>query len=270
MERNNPPISRSFFYVTEEEPIVLSKALFDTLLRQPKPTDLIALYSFYYYTAKWQKTNQVKATTNYAAKGLSITIHRIRNAKKRLKELGLVEDVQRRSAGNRIIAHYIKINFIWKQTTLEQTKFHPTEKVLPGKHHPLEKPGSNALSSVSKNALSSVSKKRKIFLGEFPVKLKESETFQTAWADWACHRKEIGKELTKTSVTRQANFLSNYTPKQAAEIINKSIQNGWTGLFPPKNSNKPNQEEQHEYSMEELEELRNGPDGYKWVGIDLD
>ena len=54
----------------EHNIIILSKQTLDLFLKQDNPADLIALYCFYYYTAKWQGTNQPKATTDYAAKGL--------------------------------------------------------------------------------------------------------------------------------------------------------------------------------------------------------
>ena len=57
-------------YPIEEEPIVLSKPLLDIFLAEPNPANLIGLYCFYYYTAKWQGTNQPKATIIYTAKGM--------------------------------------------------------------------------------------------------------------------------------------------------------------------------------------------------------
>lgn len=107
-------ISKSLSYNKQEEPIVLSKALFDLLLKEPNPADLIALYSFYYYTAKWQKTNQLKATIKYASEGLDISPARIRKAKKTLINLGLVEEVKERK-GSFITGHFIRIHFIWSQ-----------------------------------------------------------------------------------------------------------------------------------------------------------
>ena len=57
-------------YDKNQEPIVISKATSDIFLKEKNPSELMALYWFYYYTAKWQGTNNAKATTFYAAKGL--------------------------------------------------------------------------------------------------------------------------------------------------------------------------------------------------------
>lgn len=52
------------------------------------------------------------------------------------------------------------------------------------------------------------------------------------WADWCQHRREIGKRLTKTTCDRQAKTLAGHHSPDA--VINQSISNGWTGLFPEK------------------------------------
>ena len=63
-------------YAFEDEPMAIHKNLMSLLLSQRKekgqhPCDLIALYMFYYYTAKWQRTNQPKAVDKYV-RGASI------------------------------------------------------------------------------------------------------------------------------------------------------------------------------------------------------
>lgn len=55
---------------------------------------------------------------------------------------------------------------------------------------------------------------------------------QSVWADWCQHRREIGKRLTKTTCDRQAKTLAGHHAPDA--VINQSISNGWTGLFPEK------------------------------------
>ena len=60
-------------YDVENEPIILPKPVLDKFFKQDKPGDLIALYSFYYYTAKWQKTNQ---PTHWESYGRTAAISR--------------------------------------------------------------------------------------------------------------------------------------------------------------------------------------------------
>lgn len=61
------------------------------------------------------------------------------------------------------------------------------------------------------------------------------------WAEWEQHRKEIKKKLTPLTVKKQIKLLSNYIPIYDL-VIEQSIQNGWTGLFPEKVDNKMIQE----------------------------
>ena len=114
----------------ENELVILSKQTIDLFLKQKNATDCIALYIFYYYTAKWQKTNQVKCTTAYAAKGLNKSMPWVRKTKKVLIGLGLIEDVQIRGDMNKISSWYVKINYIWKTETITariEAKNHPIE-----------------------------------------------------------------------------------------------------------------------------------------------
>jgi hypothetical protein len=149
-------------YDVQKEPIVMSFPLLDKIFKQPKenkPSDLLALYAFYYYTAKWQKTNQPKATTNYAANGLKWTTDRIRNTKKVLIKLGLIENVISRNEENTITGHYIKINFIWSQTHTNENQYHGNStlrgKPECGASQSVGLGTPNALSSSNGNALSS-------------------------------------------------------------------------------------------------------------------
>ncbi|PLV12860.1 helix-turn-helix domain-containing protein [Pseudomonas guariconensis] len=65
-----------------------------------------------------------------------------------------------------------------------------------------------------------------------PLTCKPANVSEQAWADWCQHRREIGKRLTKTTCERQAKTLAGHHAPDA--VINQSISNGWTGLFPEK------------------------------------
>jgi hypothetical protein len=154
MQRTIPPEGlpeQAPVYPVHEEPIVLSKHLFDLLLAQPHPADLISLYCFYYYTAKWQQTNQPRITSSYIAKGLQWGEDKICAIKQKLKALNLIEDIITRGADNRISGHYVKVNFIWRQKTVNQL-LSSTPGILPA----LAKTGINALSANNINALNNI------------------------------------------------------------------------------------------------------------------
>jgi transcriptional regulator of heat shock response len=57
------------------------------------------------------------------------------------------------------------------------------------------------------------------------------------WSEWVAYRKEQGKKLTDRSVKLQIKELSGDIPNHVA-IIEQSIRNGWTGLFPLKANNQ--------------------------------
>lgn len=159
------------------ELIIIPKAVIDEFLKHKNPADLIALYSFYYYTAKWQQTNQPKATTNYTSQGLHWSQDKVRRVKKQLIEIGLVKDVKAiDKKTHKITGWYIKVNYIFKRSTIDEIKPTLLEKPEGGNGHSVETEGTNALSSSSLNALSSSSLiPEKKFIIEIP--LKDNSTF---------------------------------------------------------------------------------------------
>lgn len=140
----------------ENELIIFTKQTYDAFLKSENPSELIALYSFYYYTAKWQKTNQPKCTTGYAANGLKWSESKIRKFKKELIDLGLIEDIALRDEHNKIAGHYIKLNYILKQSTLKEN--HTIENPQCGNGDSVEDLRTNALSDNNLNALNTGNK----------------------------------------------------------------------------------------------------------------
>lgn len=165
----------------EDNITILSKQTIDLLLKEKNPSDLIALYVFYYYTAKWQGTNKAKATVGYAAKGLKWGRDKTRKAKIKLTDLGLISDERTVSKKTgKVSGWYVKINYLWKMDSVHPTENnecgkqvisdsdHPTEN-QDGGNHPTDSPegglnhrvdfkATNALSVNNINALSASSK----------------------------------------------------------------------------------------------------------------
>lgn len=103
-------------YNKTQEPLVISKATIDRILRLKKPANCMALYTFYYYTAKWQETTSVKASVSYCAKGLGIGETAIRKAKEELKSIGLIDDVKRiDDSTGRVTGWYVSVRFVWQK-----------------------------------------------------------------------------------------------------------------------------------------------------------
>lgn len=65
-----------------------------------------------------------------------------------------------------------------------------------------------------------------------PLTAKPGNVSKQTWADWCQHRVEIRKPLTAKTCEQQAKALANHPAPDA--VINQSISNGWTGLFPEK------------------------------------
>lgn len=160
--------------------IISSKQTIRLLLNQKNGSDLISLYTFYYYTAKWQKTNQPKATIPYVMKGLKWGRDKVRERKQQLISLGLIEEVRRKNNNSKYLGWYIKISYIFgKNTILDKSKSlkgllvtnkttplktsRLVSKTTPLKNYPPENQYPNALRVRSENALREESKNSSFF-----------------------------------------------------------------------------------------------------------
>ena len=217
----------------ENELIIFTKQTYDAFLKSENPAELIALYSFYYYTAKWQKTNQPKCTTNYTANGLKWSESKIRKFKKELIDLGLIEDIALRDEHNKIAGHYIKLNYILKQSTLKES--HTIENPQCGNSDSVEKKGTNALSDNNINALST-NNKNKNKKTEFDILIDEytcNDKLKESIYEFIKMRKGIKKPITSYGLKKMLNKLDsladNDNDKMA--ILDQSIMRSWAGIF---------------------------------------
>jgi len=127
-------------FLLEEQLTIVSTQTLRKLFKEKFGADAVALYMFYYYTAKWQETNQPKATAGFCMKGLGWGEIRFMRAKKILQKYGLIEDVVTKDEGGKIVAWYVKIKYLWKKETIKKIK------TTTLKTHPVVKQGTNALS----------------------------------------------------------------------------------------------------------------------------
>lgn len=231
-------------YAIEHEPLVISKATMDVLLKDEKPSEVISLYLFYYYTAKWQKTNMIKATTQYCANGLNVGVDKIREIKKRLFNLNLIEDIVQRSDDGKVIGHYIQIHFVIFE------KNHPLEKPDYGFNHPLANEEGNALINSNINALRNNKKiKNSLKRTKKPVPKFYSnysffkDSFQSIWFDEFLPLKVRKKaSLTERALTDQLNKIQKFSKGDfeiALEILKKSVNSGWSDFYELKDNKQP-------------------------------
>lgn len=89
--------------------VAISKSTLELLLGNSDYAKITPLYMFYLYTAKWQNNWSIRATTGYTSKAVGMGIDSVIKHKKKLIDLGLIEDIQRRNDKGAIEGHYIKI-----------------------------------------------------------------------------------------------------------------------------------------------------------------
>ena len=113
--------------------IILTKETFEILQKVGRDfSDALALYTFYTYTAKWQKTNNIKATTAYTANGMNWTEERVRKIKKILIDKGLISDFVRYGEDNKIMGHYIIVKYVMKNSISQDNEPHSANSVSVG------------------------------------------------------------------------------------------------------------------------------------------
>lgn len=100
------------------ELLILNKMTIDRLFQLDNCVECIALYVFYYKTAKWQKTNTIKANDVYVQKCLKWGKSKVTKIKEILKENGLIKIIQRRENG-KISGWYVEISYIVTQRKIE-------------------------------------------------------------------------------------------------------------------------------------------------------
>lgn len=115
------------------EDITLTHTPTSFKLLQESP-DAFTLYHFYCYTASWQQSQSIKATTRFASKGLGWGKNRLYKAKKILKDFGIIQDVQRRDKEGKIQGNYILIRYINPQTSVPEN--HPVDFTTGGSQTP--------------------------------------------------------------------------------------------------------------------------------------
>ncbi len=105
----------------EDEVVLLTTRTLHNLYQFKNGADAVALYCFYCYVAKWQKTNQVKASDSYCMRGLGWGKGRFAKAKTLLQRMNLIEIIMRREGG-KIVGWYIKLKYIWKTEKAEEVE----------------------------------------------------------------------------------------------------------------------------------------------------
>ena len=224
--------------------LILNKATIDTLFNLDNCSDCIALYVFYYKTAKWQKTNIIKANDEYIKKSLKWGTKKILTTKQALKEAGLIDIVQRRKDG-KIEGWYIKISYIVKQKKIEDIKITVEDIDLSNnsQNQQVDKATSgfqetNALKEYIKclkKEIEMLKKERKKETNYDKIinSMVEDEEIKNSIYEFIKMRKLIKKPMTDRALTMLINKLEKLSSDKDIQIkiLEKSILKNWTDIY---------------------------------------
>lgn len=241
--------------------LILNKITVDRLFQLENCADCIALYVFYYKTAKWQKTNTVKANDQYVKKSLKWGISKIQKTKQALKEHGLIDIVQRRKDG-KIEGWFIKVSYLVNERKADEIKI-KVQNINNTQNQQVENCTSgieetNALKEKIKclekeievlkdNKKERKPKKQIKSYDDQITEYTQNEELQNALKAFVQMRSFIKKPMTEYALKLMLKKLdelgNNDTTKIA--ILNQSITHNWQGIFPLKDE-YTNQEKQPE------------------------
>ncbi len=237
-----------------EELLILNKYTIEKLFKLDNCVNCIALYIFYYKTAKWQKTNTIKATDLYVKKCLKWGNDKIKQTKKTLKENGLIEIVQRRDKG-KIVGWYIKLHYIVPKEKIENSKI-IVESNNSQNQQVVEPTSGWEETNALREQLNALKIENKMLKDKIKERKKEEKPKKTnydliidnftddaelkdAIYEFIKMRKLIKKPMTDRALTMILNKLKKYSQdeKIQIEILNQSIMNNWQSIYMLKNDN---------------------------------
>jgi hypothetical protein len=95
-------------------------------------------------------------------------------------------------------------------------------------------PASNQQVTTNKNEKNEKNEKKKKNKQKEIVLFFDSQKFKNAWDEWLVYLKQKRKTPTLLTQNKQMKFLESQGEDKAIASINRSITNGWQGLFAEK------------------------------------
>jgi len=186
-----------------ENPIVIHPHLLQRFLKHGKDyANLLALYSFYLYHAQLQKTNQPLATDEFTRKGMNWAMDRVKKTKKILKEMNLIEVVQKKKY------YYVHLFFIYTKKKIGE--------IL-----------GNATSHNTTKAEDKSPKKE-----ERKTTLKPSVSSETNLLEkWLLYCDKNGIKYTQNNLKYWEQKLEKRVTLDQQEAIYKAMNNGWKDFY---------------------------------------
>ena len=237
-----------------DEFLIVNKITIDKLFNLENCTDCIALYLFYYKTAKWQKTNTIKANDTYIKKSLKWGTDRIRKTKQTLKENGLIDIVQRRENG-KITGWFVEVSYLVSQKKTEDIKIKVEESnntqkqqvakarsgeeetnALKEKIKCLEKEIEILKNNNIKERKKEESKKKTTSYDDILSEIEDAE-LKGLYLEYIKMRKLIKAPMTDRALQMLINRVNELEPNSVdnqKELLKTAIMNNWKSVYPLK------------------------------------
>lgn len=207
-------------YNSKDIYLVVSKFTFELLLKQKNFDQLYALYSFYYYTSKWQQTNKIYATNNYTANALGWSENKVKMYRKKLIDLCLVKSIREKRKNGTFGKSYVQVRYVHSQIEYKEA-VKKTKKVTTGqKNRPVVDLSTNALRGSNISALrgNNGKKKKKILKRKTkPPRIKRKRrTPEETFYNWIVHiiktasQKHSKRKITPQQITNWKATISKF------------------------------------------------------------
>ena len=263
-----------------DELLIVNKITIDKLFNLENCTDCIALYLFYYKTAKWQKTNTIKANDTYIKKSLKWGTDRIRKTKQTLKENGLIDIVQRRENG-KITGWFVEVSYLVSQKKTEDIKIKVEESNNTQKQQVAKARSGEEETNALKEKIKCLEKEIEILKNNNNIKERKKEEpkkkatsydeilsgiadeeLKTLYLEYIKMRKLIKAPMTDRALQMLISKVNTLEPDiidNQKELLETAIMNNWKSVYPIKKGAKDS--EQSDYGNNK----RNG-DEYSFLG----
>ena len=260
--------------------LILNKITIDRLFQLENCADCIALYVFYYKTAKWQKTDTVKANDQYVKKSLKWGISKIQKTKQTLKEHGLIDIVQRRKDG-KIEGWFIKVSYLVSERKAEEIKIKVQDSNNTQNEQVENCTSCNEETNALKEKIKCLEKEIEMLKNNNNIKERKKEEpkkkatsydeilseiadeeLKSLYLEYIKMRKLIKAPMTDRALQMLINKVNTLEPDSIdnqKELLETAIMNNWKSVYPIKKGAKDS--EQSDYGNNR----RNG-DEYSFLG----
>lgn len=174
-----------------ESSVGITKITFDRLLKLEQPDACIALYAFYCYTGRWQKTEQAHCTEAYAAKALGWSDRTVRRVKARLVAADLVNVVKHvDKATGQVKGWYVRVRHMVRLVIHPDTSGHVDP---PGQNSTRTPVSPKCLRTGNENALELISD---------TDRSRNKSLLQHAQAIYEIYPKKVGRPTALKSIIK--------------------------------------------------------------------